>query len=362
MTDADGNGGVKAAPEKSTGGTGGTISKSANALAPMIPYGLVVGGLVGSGFFSSTTGTNALLAIAASVPILPSLLTEPGFWHEVSLALVIAGFATLTIEKLRVKTFTSELSAAVDAKLTLIENTTRDAIFRGPLPRAYYEYVKSVMLLDRFLVTGFRFTMELETLTDKAGYLKLRFDQEYRVTNLNDIEREYTVESFEDLDLDDIFPNTTQIKYVRARSEGSPTWRIHEHADTDATLGIVENDRRVFRKELLLKRGETLIVQAGTEEIVLERDNTGLVIGGPNMGVHSTVFHPSSVVVDVDFPKVYGTDAKTFDPKIDSQELDASRVRSDWEFPFPMLPGSEITVRWVPRQVRPSSETTPAKV
>jgi len=73
------------------------------------------------------------------------------FLRELCIALAIVGTATVSIERMRVKSFSAELSGNVASKLAEIEDTTRDAIMRGPLPRTYYEDVKQLMLMNRFL-------------------------------------------------------------------------------------------------------------------------------------------------------------------------------------------------------------------
>jgi hypothetical protein len=140
-------------------------------------------------------------------------LFSPEVVKEIGLALLIAGLATVTIERLRVRSFSNELAKEVSEKLQALEYAATDAIMRGPLPRQYYEHVKRLMLLRHFLRQNWIVQLEFHWTTSDVRVL---LDQRYRMSNLSGTTETYKIEHFEQHDMDD----DAVIRYVRGTVRG----------------------------------------------------------------------------------------------------------------------------------------------
>jgi hypothetical protein len=141
--------------------------------------------------------------------------------RELGIALILVAVATVSIEAARVRAFTADLFAIVDAKLAEIERTAADAIMRGPFPKSYYEHVKRLMLLKPFLRSDWRINL---VFNHKQDCFEMLFEQHFRITNLASIAQTYLVVHHESPDLGGDFKGFARIRYARARKDNAPDW------------------------------------------------------------------------------------------------------------------------------------------
>jgi hypothetical protein len=314
--------------------------------------------MLAAGFLGTHTAESFFARVQGAVnPYLGTFLGAE-FLKELCLAGAIALLAILLLERSRIASFTRELEEVVNRRLLEIQKTTTDAIFQGPLPRAYYEHVKSMMLQDRFLITDLHCTFRFVPRDHDPNHLRLLFDEVFKVKNLNEVAQPYVVESFESLDLDDLFPGTTRILYVRAKSDGTSSWLIRKSARPGQTLGTVEDgDRLSFKEKIWLQHDQQIVVEKGTEEIVRVRDMVPLVMTHPTIGVRFTVHHPRDIRFCIAFPSTYTSGEH--DPHVSRRE-DGDTVVEEWDFPFPMVPSSDVSTWWLPEAPHVASPATGA--
>jgi hypothetical protein len=313
-----------------------------------LPYVTLALGLILIGLSASHASSEYISAGISAVCAVCAPFVERAVVREIGIALAIVGLATVSVEKRRIAVFTQELSEMVDHKLTQIEDTTRDAIFRGPLPRRYYETVREFLLLNRFQKSEWNVKIVLRPVPTNHDYYVLDFDQTYRVTNLHGSDRSYPLIHYEALtpvSLEDIFPSNTRILYVRARVDNASTFLINEVAADGATVGARKEDKVIFEKPIPLKTGESVLVEEASVIIVRSRDGNELVIWEPTMGLRVVVEHPPELLVSIGFPDAI-TNAAAVEAGKSSVEVNDRVKRSMWEYGMPLLPGTIIALEW----------------
>jgi hypothetical protein len=280
-----------------------------------------------------------------------SFQLHTGLWlealREIGLALAIVGFATLTIEAVRVKQFSEELQKAVATKLLEIERISADAIMRGPLPRFYYEHIKRLMLLKQTYRTGWGINLRLEPAAD--GLFELSYDQAYTVKNLSAVVHIYELEFLETLDGE--FTDKSRIRFVKARFEHSPHPEVFLEASPGETIGNRTEDAIVFRQSIPMNQGMSLVVEEGSVGWVRSSDMFFVPAADPADGIRCTMDHPSTVRVVFEFPEGPTRESVYLAAKR-TEQLRTGWVRSSWDYPFPIVPSVAIICSW-------SLESTP---
>jgi len=313
-----------------------------------LPYVLVAGGFLVVAFVTTKHGQEWVLATRAKIEPLSSIAATfmtSDVLRELSLALVIVGLVTISVERARVKTFSEQLSRAVDQKLAQIEETTRDAIVAGPLPKAYYEQIKQVILLNRFLRPEWTMTIRFVPLDKLQGFVSFSFEQVYSIKNLHGFETKYVVEHWESCDWEDKCPGTTCIRYVKAKYEGADAWLFEEQAEIGITLGVREDSAVRFKKPISIPTNQVLVVHEGSTKVMRDRGYEAISISEPTMGAKFWVECPEDLVVEITIPEIH-PDRDKHVVKGKKEPMEGGRIRTYWEFHSAMPPFSYFIVDW----------------
>jgi len=272
---------------------------------------------------------------------------------EVGVAFFIAGTAILSIEQARVKTFTEELGVEVRKKLDAIEVATTDLVYRGPLPRKYYEKIKDDMLSPRFVRHKWDFHLEISWL-DGLDFLEFRFQQEYEIENVDSSARHYAVSHFEscDWDWDPRFANTTRIDYLRIYLAGASF--SEEKAPPGATLGESEAEFIKVERKVELPLKNILRVEEGSTKIMSARHLETRMIAEPTMDLRMYVRYPADLKVEIDLPHVLlgNEDFK----QVSDETLRDGKRETYWHVSRPLAPLTFFNIVW--RKVQPSPSAT----
>ncbi len=274
---------------------------------------------------------------------------------EVGVAFFIAGIAILSIEQARVKTFTEELTSVVDAELKRIEFATTDLVYRGPLPRKYYEKIKDDMLSPRFVRHKWDFHLEISWLAG-LDFLEFRFHQEYEIENVDSSTRKYAVSHFEscDWDWDPRFAHTTRIDYLRIYLAGAPS--SEEKAQPGGTLGESEAEFIKVERIVELPIKNILRVEEGSTKIMSARHLETRMIAEPTMDLRMYVRYPADLKVEIDLPHVLlgNEDFK----RVSDETLRDGKRETYWHVSRPLAPLTFFNVVW--RKIQPVPAPAPA--
>jgi hypothetical protein len=268
--------------------------------------------------------------------------------RELGIALVLVAVATISIEAARVRAFSGELSAIVDGKLEQIEKTAADAIMRGPLPKSYYEHVKRLMLLKPFLRSDWRINL---VFNDRQDYFEVLFEQHFRITNLTSIGQTYSVVHHESPDQGGGFPGLARIRYARARHENAQDWEFNEAAPDGETLGKLVDGDLGFERNVGVAANISMSVETASVEHARLVDTRLFIPPDATTGLVCVCEHPSWLNVELDLPEVVGL-PDDFSGKVASERLSDGRVRTEWQFPFPIVPSAAAVLSWWPAKDR----------
>lgn len=321
-----------------------------------VPWILLIIGLVVIAVAPSSIGHKAVEQLRVLVeeifPLLVPLVAVEVF-KELGIALAIIATVALFMERQRIENFTDQISRIVKAKLDEIEQTTLNAIIRGPLPREYYEEISKVLLFNHFLRTDWaiRLTFSLE---DTKEYIKVSFDQEYKIKNLYGYEKPYLVDHLEALEWEDKFPDATKIQYVRVKYERSTNWIVNEAAETGKPIGVKEHDFIRFKESVSVPTDEVLVVHEGSIKIIRERGYEGIIVGEPTLGMKCWITHQDDLIVNIEYPEIH-PGFQAYKGKVGEERLEGGKLRSYWEFPSPMPPFSYYIVNWHKKTENPTS-------
>jgi hypothetical protein len=268
--------------------------------------------------------------------------------NELGIALMIVGVAPLSVEKLRIKEFSGRLSAQVENKLGEIERTTRDLIFRGPLPDKYYRHISQLMFFNHFLRRDWKIRMEFSWADAAHSSLSVSCEQDYKIENLHSTQEDYVIDHFETLDWVESAHAPTRLEYVRAKYEGAGAgeWLVNEAAKPGGTVGCCENGMVRFRAGVPMRAKQALQVYERSSKAVGKQQFDYFLIGEPTDGVTCEIRYPEDLGVELDWPERQ-LQGQPVEPEADRCEC-GIRI-TDWDFPNPMPPCSFFTVRWQTR-------------
>lgn len=264
-------------------------------------------------------------------------------------ALIIASVASIAIERTRLKSFSEELSKQVQRKLNQIEQTTRDLVYQGPLPRLYYEKVSEILLQNHFWRPQWALRVYLSEAAQKPGFLTFSYKQEYKIENFYGFEKSYPLDHFEYLYWEHELPNTTRFDYVRARLEGSETLLINESNLDRAVVACPGYDMIRFSKDVTIPAKRVLVVEEGLTRVMPDHGLDYFVIGEPTDGVECRVEYPADLVVNMEWPELQlNQKAPSLVP---TEEPAPPRKRCTvWRFLRPMPPYSYFVIRWLKKK------------
>lgn len=316
-------------------------------LIAWLPYVFLVGGLVGVPWLSSSPGSRFIERMAdINRHFLPALgpLWSEEVLKEICLAAAVAGLATIAIENLRIHVFTEELEELVAKKLNSIEEATKDAVARGPLPRPYYEYVQKMMLSSTFIGSDWTITIRLEPDVHRSGCVQRSIDQQYMLKNLSGTEQQYVLEH-----RSTVFGirGTGAITCMRAKLQHTGEWLVNLPSSGDESIGIVKDGCLVFQRTVPVPRDATIMVEKGSVDPLDAHDFTLFLVRHAHTHLRCAVDHPDGLTISMHFPEAYGAPI-SFSPLTGERQLRPGWKRSEWDFPFPLLPGSTVALEWSP--------------
>lgn len=285
------------------------------------------------------------LASTAShlTPVLAVLL-DPQLIHEIGIAIAVVGFVSWSIERAHLAEFGNQLSMVAKTKLDEIELASREAIVRGPLPRIYYEHVSTIMLNNRFVKYDWVVNLRFEWVSGKdqgEACLRCITDSEYKIKNYCGWEEEYEIDHFESCELEERFPGTAAIRYVRAKWEGSGNWII-EYQGKDSGEHVDKFVR--FKQKVTMAAEAVLEVRQGSAKMVRPSQEDWVLISEPTMSVECNVDCPEDLIMEVDWPE---SDLSAgHKANMHEEPMPDGRKRITWDFPFPMSPYSCFFICW----------------
>jgi hypothetical protein len=71
----------------------------------------------------------------------------------------------------------------------------------------------------------------------------------------------------------------------------------------------------------------------------------------PTTGLVCVCEHPSWLNVELDLPEVVGL-PDDFSARVASEQLSSDLVRTEWQFPFPMVPSAAVVFCWWPAKAQ----------
>lgn len=256
---------------------------------------------------------------------------------EFSLAIIIAALATLSIERVRVRSWMKE-----------IDDFVRVIAIRGPLPHDYYEHCRRTVIDVGFLQYDWVLTLDFRVLAEDPSFLTFLFDQEYRVKNLETVESEFIVEHFDTRDWDDKWPQyPTRIRYVRVKVDGTDEWLLNL-TGAEVNVPDPENPEYLrFRRGVTMAPNGVLFVQEGTVKVMRDREVETIMVGLPTKGISARVECPEDI--EVNFTAFH---PKTHLAKYTEREnVGGGKVRFNWSFSQPLHPWSAIGVDWARKPI-----------
>ncbi len=309
------------------GGVGGKQKKFGIEALPLIL--LVLGFL--AYLFATAVTDNYLHSLQSRFGSLGPVF-ERTTLKETFLALVIAALATVSIESVRVRRWMKD-----------IDDFVRVLAIRGPLPTDYYEHCRRAVLEIGFLQTDWTIRMSLTPLAESPQFLSLKFDQEYKVTNLETVENQYPVHHFESRDWDDRWPQyPTRIRYIRAKLDGSSDWLLNVEGEEANQVDPENADHVRFQKEIPIEPSGVLSVYEGSVKIMRDREVETTLIEMPTKGVNIIAEYPNDLEVSF---TVFHPKAKLA-KYIPAEDLGEGRLRLHWSFNQPLHPWSVIGIEW----------------
>src|SRR5437867_267557 len=115
---------------------------------------------------------------------IPQLRLETTAVREIGVIFLIAGMATLAVERQRLKQYTSAITAVTNQRIDEIRRASIERILRGVMPEEFFALLSEVVLEQQFLRENQRFDITFVWHNAAKQYVRMYFAYEYTVTNL----------------------------------------------------------------------------------------------------------------------------------------------------------------------------------
>lgn len=256
---------------------------------------------------------------------------------EIGIILLIAGLATIVVERARLEQYTRAISSITREKIDEIKTASIERVLRGVLPEQFFGLLSSVILEQKFLRENQRMDLTLTSRGDE--YVKVSFSYRYRVTNRRKTEEVYPLlvaESIEDLS-----PEDTLIRYVKVKREGEDTFHVDivDHKGRSPDGLYVQYEQRVP-----LAGDQSAQVMVQTERVERIRGEEPFFFLSPAQGLEIVVECPENINFVAE--PIHASLARAIEPQ--TEVVDEGKRKLVYQFDLPILPYWCLIFHWKP--------------